>query len=215
MLIVWGGSNDISRNNAKEALNQIRKFSEQMTSVNLMIMKVPLRHDLMPSLCVNKEVIKFNRQVEKRMKPYPHVKLIDLDLDRSLYTTHGQHLNSLGKELIARKLATSIKDELAINLFIPIEMPWKESLEGNNPETPVLNLETTNYPPQTETEHIVPDPNEIEPLAILCNQEIVSNELTHLQVTTSEGGGGQQGVRTSSRTRKLPGKIDSFLCQTR
>jgi RNase H-fold protein (predicted Holliday junction resolvase) len=98
VLIVWGGSNDISRNNTKEAINQLRKFSEQKTSVKLVIMKVPLRHDLMPSSCVNNEVIKFNRQIEKRVKPYPNVKLLDLDLDRSYYTTHGQHLNSSGKK---------------------------------------------------------------------------------------------------------------------
>jgi hypothetical protein len=84
-------------------------------------MKVPLRHDLMHSSFVNNEVIKFNRQIEKRVKPHLNVKL--LDLDRSFYTTHGQHLNSSGKELIARKLATSIKDELAKKQRIPIQMP--------------------------------------------------------------------------------------------
>ena len=39
-----------------------------------------------------------------------------------------------------------------------------------------------------------------------------ATEPTQLQVTTSDGGTGQQGVRTSIRTRKLPGKMDSFLC---
>jgi hypothetical protein len=153
VLIVWGGSNDISRNNAEEAINQISKSDEQMTSVNVVIMQVPLRHDLMPSSCVNNEVIRFNRQIEKRLKPYPNVKLFDLDLDRSSYTTHGQHLNTSGKELNARKLATSIKDELAKKQLIPIQIPWKELLEENNPENPVLNSVTTNYPPQTETEN--------------------------------------------------------------
>jgi len=65
--------------------------------VNLVIMKVPLRHDLMPTSCVNKEV-----QIEKRVKAYPNTKLFNLDLDRSYYTAHGQHLNSSGKELIAK-----------------------------------------------------------------------------------------------------------------
>ena len=51
-LIVWGGSNDISRNNTKEAINQLCKFIEEKTTVNLVIMKTPLRHDLISSSCV-------------------------------------------------------------------------------------------------------------------------------------------------------------------
>jgi len=92
VLIVWGGSNDISRNNTKEAIDQLRNFIEEETTVNLVIMKVPLRHDLMPTSCVNKEVLKFNTQIEKRVKAYPNTKLFDIDLDRSYYTAHGQHL---------------------------------------------------------------------------------------------------------------------------
>ena len=94
-------SNDISRNNTKEAIDQVCNFIQEETTVNLVIMKVPLRHDLMPSSCVNNEVVKFNRQIEKRVKSYPNTKVFHLDLDISYYTTHGQHLNSSGKELIA------------------------------------------------------------------------------------------------------------------
>jgi lysophospholipase L1-like esterase len=159
VLIVWGGSNDISRNNTKEAIHQLCKFSEQKTTVNLVIMKVPLRHDLMPSSCVNNEVLKFNRQIEKRVKFYPNVKLLDFDLDRSYYTNHGQHLNSPGKELIANKLAILIKDVLVKKQLIPIQMPWKELLEENNQsqrtsENLALNTETSKYPPQIEIEKI-------------------------------------------------------------
>ena len=99
VLIVWGGSNDISRNNTKESIDQLCNFIEKETTVNLVIMKVPLRHDLMPSSCVNNGVLKFHRQIEKRVKYYRNTKLFDLDLDRSYYTIHGQHLNSSGKEL--------------------------------------------------------------------------------------------------------------------
>ena len=46
VLIVWGGSNNISRDNTKEAINQLCKFIEEKATVNLVIMKVPFRHDL-------------------------------------------------------------------------------------------------------------------------------------------------------------------------
>jgi hypothetical protein len=93
------------------------------------------------------------------MKPYPNVKLLDLDLDRSYYTTHGQHLNSSSKELIVSKLAKSIKDMLVKKQLFPIQMPWKELLEENNqsqrtPEKVALNTEIFKYPPPIETEKI-------------------------------------------------------------
>jgi hypothetical protein len=159
VLIVWGGSNNISRNNTKEAINQLCKFSEQKTTVNLVIMKTPLRHDPMPTSCVNNEVLKLNRQIEKRVKFYPSVKLLDFDLDRSYYTTHGQHLNSSGKELIANKLAILIKHVLVKKQLIPIQMPWKELLEENNQsqrtsENLALNTETSKFPPQIEIKKI-------------------------------------------------------------
>ena len=46
VVIVWGGSNDISKNNSKVAINHLCKFVEEK-HVNLVIMKAPQRHDLM------------------------------------------------------------------------------------------------------------------------------------------------------------------------
>ena len=60
-------------------------------------MKLPHRHDLIPSSCVNNEVLKFNRQVEKKMKIYNHVKMLETDLDIKYFTKCGQHLNLSGK----------------------------------------------------------------------------------------------------------------------
>jgi hypothetical protein len=83
VVIVWGGANDISKNNIKVAINHLCKFVAEKKKVNLVIMKAPQRHYLMPSSCVNIEVIKFNRQMEKKMKIYHTVKLLDTDLDRT------------------------------------------------------------------------------------------------------------------------------------
>jgi hypothetical protein len=126
VVIVWGGANDISKNNTKVATNHLCKFVEEKKKVTLVIMKAPQRHDLMPSSCVNIEVIKFNRQMEKKMKIYHNVKLLDTDLDRNYFTRHGQHLHSSGKELISNKLSTVIKDLFIKKQLPPICMPWKE-----------------------------------------------------------------------------------------
>jgi len=85
-------------------------------------MKLPRRHDLIPSSCANNEVIKFNRQVEKKMKIYNSVKMLETGLDRKYCTKYGQHLNLSGKKLIPMKLSTVIKEffyqETAI-LYLP------------------------------------------------------------------------------------------------
>ena len=65
VLIVWGGSNNISRDNTKEAINQLCKFIEEKATVNLVIVKVPFRHDLKFSSCVNKEVISLIDKLKK------------------------------------------------------------------------------------------------------------------------------------------------------
>jgi hypothetical protein len=56
-----GGSNDISKQNSQEVLRQLRKFVDKNQDVNVIVMSAPHRHDLIPSSCVNKEVIRFNR----------------------------------------------------------------------------------------------------------------------------------------------------------
>jgi hypothetical protein len=58
-------------------------------------------------------VIKFNRQVEKKMKIYNSVKMLETDLDRKYCTRYGQRLNLSGKEVISMKLSTVIKEFFA------------------------------------------------------------------------------------------------------
>ena len=116
--------------------------------MNLVIMNAPQRHDLMPSSCVNNEVLKFNRQMEKKMKTYHNVKLFDTELDRSYFTKHGQHLNSSGKELISNKLSILIKNLFAKKQYIPICLPWKEitqlpDLNQNNPDELLQNTQAS------------------------------------------------------------------------
>ena len=109
MLIVWGGSNYISRNRSKETINQLCKFVKGKNKVNLVIMRAP-PHDIMPRPCINDKVLKFNRQMEKKMKTFNNVKLCNTDLDRPYFTNHGQQLNSSGIEAISNKLAIVNKD---------------------------------------------------------------------------------------------------------
>jgi hypothetical protein len=62
--------------------------------------------------CVNKEMEVFNRKSRKRMKVVENTALIKLYSDRDLFTKHGSHLDSQGKELAARKIVSTIKYRL-------------------------------------------------------------------------------------------------------
>ena len=65
VVVIWGGSNDISRNNIKDALKNVNEFVKGTTETNIVLINAPHRHDLTPESCVNKEVVKFNRQLKK------------------------------------------------------------------------------------------------------------------------------------------------------
>jgi hypothetical protein len=65
ILILWVGANDISKNNTLDARRSLFKFSEDHTGVNIILIQAPHRYDLISTSCINKEILKFNRQVKK------------------------------------------------------------------------------------------------------------------------------------------------------
>jgi len=47
VIIVWGRSNDIGKNNSKEALRHVCNFVKNNQTVNIIVMTAPPRHDLL------------------------------------------------------------------------------------------------------------------------------------------------------------------------
>jgi hypothetical protein len=111
-VVIWGGSNDIGKNNSKEALKHLCDFVKNNQMINIVVMTASPTCDLLPSSCVNNEVISFKRQLKKRMTLYNNVKILETDLEREYFTKRGLHLNSSGKECIALRLATVVKSFL-------------------------------------------------------------------------------------------------------
>jgi hypothetical protein len=84
VLVIWGGSNNISKNNMMEAISNV---SEIVKDANIVLINVPHRHDLIPESSVNKEVWKYNRLMRKVVKLHTNVKFLEVDLDLTLLDT--------------------------------------------------------------------------------------------------------------------------------
>jgi hypothetical protein len=127
-IVFWGGTNDVSKNNSQDGLKHITNFVKVNNHTNIILMSAPQRHDLSERSCVNSEVNAFNRKLVKLMKPYKHVIVVKVDLDRKFFTRQGLHMNSLGKEKVALKIVNVVtkifmKKEETISLY------WKNEYE--------------------------------------------------------------------------------------
>ena len=125
MVVVWGGANDIARNEANKALTHINSVKSRKHT-NVLLVSVPTRFDLITTSCVNKEVITYNRKLHKWMKQYEHVKIIDSELQRKYFTRHGMHMNLAGKELIAQRIMEHIKEHFTKKETSTITLQWKQ-----------------------------------------------------------------------------------------
>ena len=149
--VIWGGSNDIGKNNSKGALKHLCDFVKNNQKVKTIVMTAPPRYDLLPTSCVNNEVTNFNRQLRKRTAPYKNVKVLETGLKREYFTKHGLHLNLPGKECIAQELARAVRSFFKEEKMSPISLHWKDDtslsdLNGNEPHTPKCNAVA---PPQS------------------------------------------------------------------
>jgi len=123
--------------------------------VNTVVMTAPPRCDLLPSSCVNNEMIRFNRHLKKVMVPFNNVKILETNLEREYFTKHGLHLNSAGKECIALRLSMMVRSCLNKNRMSPIRLKSKynttfSNLNENNKEPYEPNCNAVAVP-QSQT----------------------------------------------------------------
>jgi hypothetical protein len=107
-VVVWGGTNDIGKDNTNEGQRHLQTFVERNKHTNIIVMTAPHRHDLSRQSCVNNEVIVFNRKLKKRMKIHENVHVLELEFEREYFTRHGLHMNRKGKEKAARIISANI-----------------------------------------------------------------------------------------------------------
>ena len=124
-VVIWGGTNDISRNESNAVLRYMRKFALQNKHTNIIAITPSHRYDLPDFSCVNKETQVFNRKLHKLLKDMHHVSVVDTNLTRDNFTWHGLHLNSSGKERIAKTIGQTITTLLMIG-NPPVSLNWME-----------------------------------------------------------------------------------------
>jgi hypothetical protein len=128
LIIFWGGSNDVSKNNSQEGLKNLVNFVQLNSHTNIILTCVPPRHDLPEWSCVNNEIKTFNRKLSNLMKPYKHVLIVMVDTDRQFFTRHDLHMNNLDKEKISSKVSTIVR-----NIFqkqnVKISLCWKNGFD--------------------------------------------------------------------------------------
>jgi len=94
VVILCGGTRDISKYEANIGLQHISQFANSAADTNMIVMCAPSRYDLQPSSCVNMEVASFNRKLHKSMKIFSHVQARRMSTNHDHYTTHGFHMNT-------------------------------------------------------------------------------------------------------------------------
>ena len=130
LIVFWGGSNDVSKNNSQEGLKNLVHFVQLNYHTNIILLCAPPRHDLPEWSCVNNEIKAFNRKLSKIMKPYKHVSIVTVDTDRKFFTTHGLHMSNLGKEKIASKVSMVVTSIFQMKNVITC-LGWKNEYDIN------------------------------------------------------------------------------------
>jgi hypothetical protein len=135
VVVIWGGSHNIAKNAAKTGLKHMVRFVKEKSNMNIVIMEAPQRHDLSTLSCVNNEVIVFNRKLQKMIKAYNNIKILDVDTSRGHFTCHGLHMNGIGKEKMARNVSEVVKKMAIRKEETPVTLVWKDKSVGKSGET--------------------------------------------------------------------------------
>jgi len=145
VLVLWGGSNDISKKSMRNTMTEVFELVKDSKETNIVLISAPHRHDLIPDSCVNKEVCKYNRFMKKLVKLYTNVKYLETDLERSHFTKHGFHLNSKGKDFLVQQLA--IQMDLILNKpkSPPISTYWEIPNSVSTTDTSYDPIKDSNF----------------------------------------------------------------------
>lgn len=151
IVVLCGGTQDVGKNETNKGIHKLKHFIDSHSHTNFIVLGVPHRHDLDLNSCVNNEVKVFNRKLKKRLKLCTNTQIVDIDSSRDLYTRHGLHLNSKGKEQTVKEIVKTIKCILNKKMSDPIILP-----DRNDGNTSNITTEKTTEPTQSQDVEVQP-----------------------------------------------------------
>ena len=134
MVVIWGGANNIAKNESEKGLVHISNFVRQRKHTNVIIVGAPKQHDLSTTSCVNSEMTTYNRILHKRMKMFEYVQIPDSEVQREHFTRNGLNMNTIRKELMAQRITDHIRKTLLVRKTPPIILKWRQDLMDSGQE---------------------------------------------------------------------------------
>lgn len=120
-VVLFGGSNDVSKNKGQNVSDVLKQKLPNLTRTNVIVIDIPMRHDLCSWSCVNKEVKSTNVKIREVCKHFKNVTLVSTtDFDRNMFSKHGQHLNREGKTMLTAKISDVISKVTKKRECIPL-----------------------------------------------------------------------------------------------
>ena len=95
------------------------------------------------------------------MKPNKHVMMVKVELDRKFFTRHGLHMNNVGKERLALKIANVVTTILQKQTEDSISLCWKnepdDSVSDSSKEDNIITNVEASINDVTQEESIDKD----------------------------------------------------------
>jgi hypothetical protein len=78
VIILCGSAKNIRINETNEVLRCVSQFIGNKRHTKVKIMEAPHRFDIVPTSCVNKKVVTFNRNLQKIIKSFNHAEIVNV-----------------------------------------------------------------------------------------------------------------------------------------
>jgi hypothetical protein len=190
VIVLNCGANDIEKVNSSISaiITPVIDFSQKYSNTNIIVLEIPHRHDLHHKDMTNIRIQLVNTKLKSILSRFKHVTILDMNITRNSFTKHALHLNKLGKEWLARKIASQIDK---INTI-------REVL-GNS-----IPLNMTNEVPYTKSTNKEPLQED--------KQTGLQTTTAQVQLTQDLSATTHNNSRSSTRVKKTPSlKYSDFL----
>jgi hypothetical protein len=149
VIVLNCGANDIEKVNSSISaiITPVIDFSQKYSNTNTIILEIPHRHDLHYKDLTNMRIRSFNTKLKSILSRFKHVTILDINISRNYFTKHGLHLIKLGKEWLARKIASQIDKIIVTREVLGNSIPL--NMTNGIPYTKSTNIEALQEDNQT------------------------------------------------------------------